>query len=181
MMKPRLLKSIESERLVFRRPLIADAQAFYDAYISDVEVSKYMMRRPLTHASEAEKFLNGCVSAWEGGRRFPYALTLRGQESSPIGMLDAIPEGHIFYLGYVRARNLCGQGLMPEAVQTFSELALSLPAIFRLQATCDVENIASARKLEKSGFVREGRLERYTLHPKISDEPSPCFIYAKCP
>lgn len=179
-MKPLLPKRIESERLVFRCPLIADAQAFYDAYTSDPEVPKYMVWKPHTHVSEAEEFLNGCVSAWQQGRRFPYALTLRERESKPIGMLDAIPNGHIFDLGYVLARNLWGQGLMPEAVQTFSELALSLPGVFRLQATCDVENIASARTLEKSGFVREGRLERYILHPNISDEPRPCFIYAKC-
>lgn len=179
-MKPLLSKRIESERLVFCRPLIADAQAFFDVYTSDPEVPEYMVWRPHTHVSEAEEFLNGCVRVWQEGRRFSYALTLHGQDSSPIGMLDAILEGHIFDLGYVLAKKLWGQGLMPEAVQTFSELAFTLPGVFRLQATCDVENIASARTLEKSWFVREGRLERYILHPNISAEPRPCFIYATC-
>jgi [ribosomal protein S5]-alanine N-acetyltransferase len=48
------------------------------------------------------------------------------------------------------------------------------------QATCDVENLASQRALEKSGFNREGRLERYNIHPNVAAEPRACFMYAKC-
>jgi [ribosomal protein S5]-alanine N-acetyltransferase len=50
--------------------------------------------------------------------------------------------------------------------------------VFRIGAVCDVENIGSARVLEKSGFVREGLLRRWLLHPNISDEPRDCFSYA---
>lgn len=176
----RLPERIESERLVFRRPLMADAQALFDAYTSDPQVPKYMVWAPHTNVSETEAFLKGCVEDWNEGSRFAYALTLHGRESSPIGMLDAMPKGHMLDIGYVLARDLWGRGLMPEAVQVFSELALAIPGVFRLQATCDVENMASARTLEKSGFVREGRLDRYTVHPNISVEPRPCFIYARC-
>ena len=175
-----LPERIESQRLVFRRPLMEDAQAFFDAYTSDPEVPKYMVWKPHTNVSEEVAFLKGCVDSWNDGSRFPYALTLSGDESSPIGMLDAIPRGHMLDMGYVLAREFWGQGLMSEAVKAFSQLALSLPWAFRLQATCDVENIASAKTLEKSGFVREGRLERYTVHPNISDEPRPCYLYARC-
>jgi len=73
-----------------------------------------------------------------------------------------------------------GAGLMPEAIDAFSQLALSLPDYYRIQATCDTENAASARTLEKSGFVREGRLERHTVLPNLSDEPRASFMYARC-
>ncbi len=180
MMQLRLPERIESRRLLFQRPSSDDARAFFDAYTSDPEVPKYMMWAPHTNVLEAEQFLKSCVCDWEDASRFTYALTLHGEERSPIGMLDAIPKGHMIDIGYVLARNLWGQGLMSEAVIAFSELALALPGVFRLQATCDVENVASARTLEKSGFVREGRLDRYSVHPNISDEPRPCFIYARC-
>jgi hypothetical protein len=57
--------------------------------------------------------------------------------------------------------------------------ALSQPPIFRIGAVCDVENIGSARVMEKAGLVREGLLRRWLMHPNISDEPRDCFIYAR--
>ena len=32
---------------------------------------------------------------------------------------------------------------------------------------------------EKSGFVREGLLRRWLLHPNISDQPRDCYSYAR--
>ena len=179
-MKSLLPLRIESARLIFRKPELEDAQAFFDAYTSDPVVPKYMVWRPHTDVAEEVEFLKGCVSAWQDGSRFPYALALHEQEKNPIGMLDAIPKGHTIDIGYVLAREYWGRGFMPEAVEAFCKVALSLPEVFRVQATCDVDNIASARTLEKSGFTREGRLERYTVHPNISSEPRPCFIYSRC-
>ena len=51
----------------------------------------------------------------------------------------------------------------------------------RMQGTAvDIENIPSQRALEKSGFNREGRLERYTVFPILSADPRACFMYARC-
>ena len=83
-------------------------------------------------------------------------------------------------IGYVLARAHWGQALMPEAVMALADLALATSSIFRLQATCDIDNQASARTLEKSGFVREALLQRFTVHPNISSEPRACFMYARC-
>ena len=52
-------------------------------------------------------------------------------------------------------------------------------AIFRAEATCDVENGASACVMEKTGMTREGVLRRYTLHPNLSDEPRDSFLCAR--
>jgi ribosomal-protein-alanine N-acetyltransferase len=40
-------------------------------------------------------------------------------------------------------------------------------------------DVGSARVLEKSGFIREGLLRRWLLHPSISDEPRDCYSYAR--
>jgi len=69
---------------------------------------------------------------------------------------------------------------MTEAIRAFTDAALRIPGIFRVQATCDVDNRASARALEKAGFSLEGRIERYMVHPNISSEPRPSFLYARC-
>ena len=69
---------------------------------------------------------------------------------------------------------------MPEAIDALCNAALALPACFRIQATCDAENGASARTLEKSGFTCEGKLARHTVLPNLGDEPRASLIYARC-
>ena len=51
--------------------------------------------------------------------------------------------------------------------------------IQRIWATCDVENLASARVLEKLGLVREGLLRRLTVRPNISELPRDAWMFSK--
>jgi ribosomal-protein-alanine N-acetyltransferase len=72
-----------------------------------------------------------------------------------------------------------GPGSLTEVLTEVVNWALSQPLIFRIGAVCDVENIGSARVMEKAGLVREGLLRRWLMHPNISDEPRDCFIYGR--
>ena len=58
------------------------------------------------------------------------------------------------------------------------EWAFQQPTIYRVNATTDIENIASQRVLEKSGMVREGLLRKYIVHPNLSDIPRDSYMYA---
>jgi len=110
----------------------------------------------------------------------PYVLSERHAPSAVIGMLEARPLAHKVDLGYVLSPSVWGRGYMPEAIRGLIAIALGQSEVFRVQAFCDVENIASQRTLEKSGFLREGRHERFFVHPNLSSEPRPCYMYAKC-
>lgn len=170
---------IETERLRLRRPVQADADTIFSAYTRDERVAHFMVWRPHTSSDTTHAFIASCITSWDNGTAYPYILTLRNSDAA-VGMLEARPKAHIATLGYVLAREHWGQGLMPEAIRSFAALALSLPSMFRVEASCDLENIASARTLEKAGFLREGKLGRYTVHPNVSPEPRDCWLYAKC-
>ena len=68
---------------------------------------------------------------------------------------------------------------MPEAIAALSARILADEVFFRVQAFCDDENRPSQRALEKAGFTREARLARFAIHPNLSEEPRPCFMYAR--
>jgi [ribosomal protein S5]-alanine N-acetyltransferase len=176
----RLGETLQTERLVLRKPREADAQALFEAYTQDAEVTRYMIWRPHTLLAQTQDFIAGCLMDWDSGLRQPYVLAFWDSIESPIGMLEARLRPPLVDIGYVLSRAHWGRGLMPEAIRTLSADALSLAGVFRIQAICDAENRASARTLEKSGFVREGRLERYSVHPNIGHEPRPCLMYALC-
>jgi [ribosomal protein S5]-alanine N-acetyltransferase len=171
---------IDSARLVLRKPQLADAARIFLAYTQDLKVARYMIWRPHTSQDESVDFISECIRAWGSDERRAYVLALRGHEHEPVGMLDVRVIGGTVDIGYVLAPAHWGSGLMPEAIHAFAGVALAIPGIFRIQATCDVDNIPSARALEKSGFHLEGRLDRYSLHPNVSDEPRACYMYALC-
>lgn len=156
-----------------------DAASIFRAYTQDIEVCRFMIWT--SHGSEAvtRQFVQSCVETWNAGTRFPYVVTEQGSDVA-IGMIEARPLGTTLDIGYVLARAHWGSGLMPEAIRALADAALEKSGIFRVQATCDTENVPSQRALEKAGFNREGRLERYTVHPNLSPEPRASFMYAKC-
>lgn len=99
-------------------------------------------------------------------------------EDEPIGMIELRMQGHRAEIGYVLARSYWGRGYMTEAARAVVYWALSQTGVFRVWAVCDVENVASARVLEKLGMRREGTLSRWIIHPNISEQPRDCYCYA---
>ena len=178
-MNPVLPREIRTSRLRLRGPVSADASAIFKSYAQDLQVCRFMIWTPHSSESITRDFIASCIEACSSRNRLPYVITIRDSDVA-IGMLDTRVAGTTVALGYVLARAHWGKGFMPEAVQALTDAAFSNAGIFRIQATCDVENVPSQRALEKSGFSREGRLERYSIHPNISAEPRACFMYAKC-
>jgi [ribosomal protein S5]-alanine N-acetyltransferase len=174
-----LPETLSTSRLHLRRPVDDDARAIFRAYAQDLQVCRFMVWVPHSSESVTREFVAVCLAAWATGSSRAFVITeLGGKE--PIGMLEARLLGTTVDIGYVLAASHWGQGFMPEAVKSLTAAALQQREIFRVQATCDTENIPSQRTLEKAGFNREGRMERYTVHPNISAAPRACFMYAKC-
>jgi RimJ/RimL family protein N-acetyltransferase len=63
-------------------------------------------------------------------------------------------------IGYWLGEPFWGRGLMSEAVPAFTAYAIATFDVRRLYATVFEWNHASARVLEKSGYVLEGRLRK---------------------
>ena len=168
---------ILTERLLLRRSRQEDAPAIFEGYARDPEVTRYLTWKPNKNIQETEQFLSTYEKLWRTEKDFAYAVTLKENEAL-IGMF-AIHLMHLkIEVGYALARPYWGKGYMTEILRAVIDWALAQPDIFRVQAFCDVDNLGSARVMEKAGMVREGLLRRYVLHPNISDEPRDAFMYA---
>ena len=148
---------IRCERLILRKPRMDDAAFIFNRYAQDSEVTRYLIWRPHIHIGETETFLERCMQVWDRETNFPYTLTLH-KSDEPIGMLETHNQGFKLEIGYVLVRSLWGKGYMIEALRAVVDWAFTQPGIFRVQAVCDVENIGSARVMEKAGMEREGLL-----------------------
>lgn len=173
----RFPERLTTARLTLRRPVTADAPAIYEEYAGDPAVTKYLMWRPHRSLGDTAAFLTLADEGWVSGKSLAWAITYRDSDRV-IGMIGARPSLHKTDIGYVLGRRHWGQGIMTEAGRAIVELLFQERTMYRVWATCDTENHASARVLEKLGMAREGILRRYIIHPNISEEPRDSLLYA---
>jgi RimJ/RimL family protein N-acetyltransferase len=169
---------LETKRLTLRLPRMEDAETIFTQYAQDAEVTKYLTWRPNRALEETREFLRICLAAWEEAKSFQWVI-VRKEDNQLLGMVGFRVDGHRLELGYVLARTYWSRGYMTEAVQALVDWALSQDDIYRVWAVCDLENIASARVLEKVGMKQEGILRRWSIHPNRSDQPRDSYCYAK--
>ncbi len=166
-------------RLTGRPPRLDDAEAAFQAYASDPEVTRYLSWKAYERVEPLRHFLGEAISKWEkSDGTYAWLLCLKGSDR-PIGSIGVtLGDGKALF-GYVLAKKFWGRGLTTEALQCLVNWSLEQPAIGRAWAFCDAENPASARVMEKAGMVREGILRRWHQSPTLGPGMRDCIVCAK--
>lgn len=168
-------KSFSTVRLTLRPIKADDAEAIFNSYGQDAEVTRYLTWRPHTTIEETNSFVQMCL---HGPTSKTYMVVLKANDEV-VGVFDLrAPSKTRVEFGYALARPHWGQGLMTEALTEVVAWALRQPLIWRIGAMADIENIGSMRVMEKSGLQREGTLRRWLVHPNTGAEPRDCVSFA---
>jgi RimJ/RimL family protein N-acetyltransferase len=166
----------DTARLTMRPIVAGDAQAIFDEYGQDAEVTRYLTWRPVTDVEQTRAFVETCLMA-QTSRSYMLVLKVSAQVVGSFDLRSA-GKGKLDF-GYVLARDHWGRGLMTEALTEVVGWALAQPSIWRIGAVADVENAASIRVMEKAGLEREGVLRSWLVHPNLGDAPRDCVSLAK--
>jgi RimJ/RimL family protein N-acetyltransferase len=153
------METRETERLILRPFERSDAGAFL-RLASDPQIIRFVGGTPLKDVAEAEAMLEkGPLLDYEthGYGRFACILKTTGDLVGFSG-IKFIKEVQDTELGYRFWPELWGQGLATEAGRGSLEFAADI-GFDRVISLVDVENLASARVLQKLGFVREGKMD----------------------
>lgn len=169
-------ETFDLQRVRLRRPRLSDATAIFE-YGNDPEVAHFADWPRRTAIEPLIESLRARTARWDSGKEFYWVITLPPDDLA-VGGISCRVAGHAAEIGFLLARPLWGQGIATAVAQAVIEWALSLPVVVRVWATCDAENQASMRVLEKAGMLREGRLRRWAVRPNISAEPRDAFIYS---
>jgi RimJ/RimL family protein N-acetyltransferase len=170
--------TFQTERLLLRRPEAADAAEIFRRWTQDPEVTRYLVWEPHTSIAESEAHISRCRASWADGTAFVWFLEDR-TGGGLVGSVASRLSQRGVNLGYLLARDAWGKGLMVEALTPIVEFWLSQPQVFRVWATCDIENRGSQRVLEKAGFQLEGTLRRWDHHPNLSPDPRDALCYSR--
>jgi len=168
---------ITTHRLILRRPTPADTAACYE-YTSDPAVTRLMDWPTQTDPREPMEFLEQCAARWDSGDEYAWIITVKPDDRA-IGSISVRVRGHAADFGYILNRNVWRRGYATEAARAVVTWTESLSSVYRVWATCDCENFASVRVLEKVGLSREGTLRRAIVRPNLSPVPRDALIFAK--
>jgi RimJ/RimL family protein N-acetyltransferase len=170
-------ETFETSRLLLRLPTLDDAEPIFQKYAQDPEVSKYLFWRPHENIDTTTVFLHRCIQCWVDETAFPWIIT-RKNDNMLLGMIEMRIDRFRADFGYGIARQYWGNGYTTEAAKVIIQWAFDQEGIYRVWAICDVENLASARVMEKAGMQKEGILRRFSIHPNISSKPRDCYCYS---
>lgn len=151
--------TLTTDRLVLRPFTDGDSEDLF-ALQSDPRVLRYWDAPPWTDRSRVAGFMDGCRQLADEGSGARVALEQR-TDAAFLGWCTFNswnPEFRSASLGYCLTEEAWGQGYATEASRRLLQWAFDTLDLNRVQAEADTRNTASARVLEKLGFVHEGTL-----------------------
>jgi len=163
--------SLRTARLRLRPFTGADADALF-ALHSNAHVLRYWDSPPWSDPARAERFIAACARMAEEGSGARLAMD-RASDESFIGWCALTrwnPDYRSASMGYCLDDAAWGHGYATEAAGAVLRWAFDTLDLNRVQAEADTRNAASARVLEKLGFVHEGTLrEDCVVNGDVSD------------
>jgi [ribosomal protein S5]-alanine N-acetyltransferase len=166
---------IETERLLLRRPIAADAEQIFCRYASDPDVTRYMSFRRHESLADTEMFLDFSEIEWKAQGCGPY-LAFSRESGVLLGGTGVSIQGDEAETGYVFARDAWGCGYATESLRAMIELARSI-RLSGLHAHCHPDHRASIHVLEKCGFSLEHRASASHVFPNISPMKQDVLAY----
>ena len=163
--------TLATSRLLLRPFSDADGDALF-ALHSNAHVLRYWDSPPWTDRARAELFIEkGRQLSEEGsGARVAMERASDGAFLGWCGLSKWNPDYRSASLGYCLGEAAWGQGYATEAAHRLVQWAYDTLDLNRVQAEADTRNAASARVLEKLGFVHEGTLrEDCVVNGDVSD------------
>jgi [ribosomal protein S5]-alanine N-acetyltransferase len=163
--------TLHTARLRLRPFTGADAAALF-ALHSNAHVLRYWDSPPWSDPACAERFLAVSRQMAEdgSGARLAMDRVSDGVFIGWCGLTRWNPEYRSASMGYCLDDAAWGHGYATEGARAVLQWAFDTLDLNRVQAEADTRNVASARVLEKLGFLREGTLrEDCVVNGDVSD------------
>jgi ribosomal-protein-alanine N-acetyltransferase len=170
-------ETVETKRLVLRRPRSSDALSIFENYAGDPLIGQYLAWPIHNTVSDTEEFIEFSDSEWTKWPAGPYLIFLR-DGSELIGSTGLAFEGFKrASTGYVIARQHWGFGYATEALHAIQTIARAT-SLASLYAMCHPQHPASQNVLRKCEFDIDERLENYIVFPNQElEEPQDILCF----
>lgn len=175
-------KRLETERLLLRAFVVEDAEAMYDNWANDPEVTKYLTWS--THECEqvSRRTLEDWTSQYPKLDYYHWAIVLK-EENEPIGSIIGVVRGddklELVHIGYCIGKKWWKQGIVSEALAALIKFFFEEVKVNRIEAQFDPNNIGSGKVMKKCGMEYEGTLREADWNNQGRCDASMYAILAK--
>lgn len=156
------LPSLETDRLLLRKLRLDDAEAVF-AYASDPEVARYTTWEAHKTIDDSKAFLTSVIELYNSHQVAPWGMEHRAHRKL-VGTCGFV-YWHLRHaraeIAYALSRPYWNKGYTTEAVRAVIAFGYRVMRLNRIEARCDVPNVASARVMEKAGMKFEGILRHH--------------------
>lgn len=152
---------LETERLILRRFVTADAMAMYQNWASDDEVTRFLTWPAHASIKVTSAVLDGWISSYGRDDFYQWAIVLKGRGDEPIGSISAVSMNDsisMVHIGYCIGRRWWHQGITSEALHALIGFFFNCVEANRIESRHDPRNPHSGKVMEKCGMRYEGTM-----------------------
>lgn len=153
---------LETDRLLLRKLQLDDKKDIFE-YASDPLVCKYTTWSVHESIEESKNFLISVIKDYNNHLIAPWGIVDKEDNKliGTCGFVNWIVDDDRAEIGYALSRKYWGKGYMTEAVRAVIAFGFSTMNLNRIEARCKIENIPSAKVMEKVGMKFEGILREH--------------------
>lgn len=156
-------KIIETDRLILRPFRVEDAQAMYENWASDCEVTRFLTWPVHESLEVTREILASWVAQYTENNYYHWAIVLKENGDQPIGSIGAVEQKEateMVHIGYCIGRRWWRRGITSEALQALIRFFMEEVGVNRVEARHDSNNPNSGKVMEKCGMRQEGILRQ---------------------
>lgn len=152
---------LETERLILRRVKSSDAQAMFDNWASDDEVTKYLMWPTHTSIEVSKEVISEWIQNYSDNKIYQWAIVLKENGDEPIGGISVVhmnEDVDMMHIGYCIGRKWWHKGVTSEAFKEVIRFLIEEVGAKRIESRHDSNNPNSGKVMLKCGLEYEGTL-----------------------
>ena len=169
-------RTLKTTRLVLRPFCLSDAQAMFDNWASDSDVTKFMMWPTHKSVEVTQNILESWMPLYEKPDYYHWVITLDSVPIGTVGLFILNEKAGVGDLGYCLSKKWWKHGIMSEAVQAVIDFAFETVGFERIEAHHSVDNPGSGGVMKKCGMLYEGHMRKKYLSTRGVFED--CDLYA---
>ncbi len=153
-------KTLETPRLILRQFTAEDAQAMYENWASDPEVTRFLTWPTHSSVEVSRAVLAEWESRYAKDDYYSWAIVLKdlGEPIGSIGVGSKDDRVRKAEIGYCIGKAWWHQGIMTEALQAVMDFLFDEVGMLRLEARHDSPNPNSGAVMRKCGMEYEGTM-----------------------
>lgn len=155
-------KTIETSRLILRQFREDDANAMFDNWANDDEVTRYLMWPTHKSVEVSRSYIDILVQGYGKLNNYNWGIELKetGQVIGSIGAAKIDENVESVHIGYCLGRQWWNRGITSEAFHEVIRFFMDEVKVNRIDSRHDPKNMYSGRVMQKCGLLYEGTLHQ---------------------